>query len=313
MPTTVGQIGLGSMGKNVAFRLVDEGFDVVGFDIRSEPRDELEEHGGRSASSGAEIAEESDIVLTALNYPEIVEEVYFGDDGIVDGADEDLICIEQSTIPPEPMRQYAEDLGDLGLDVLDAPFLAGGPAFARNGTMVLPVGGDASVYEDEAVQAVLGAQSREMHHVGEVGTGKTTKLVSNMMALGNMLLALESLSFGVAQGMDVRTLWDTLANSAGSSVMFRVVVPYALNREFGPNFPVQSSQKDLRFARRSAEQVDFPLHITNSILEVYTMAAGAGYAEEGSVAAIKVFEQFMEETVAADDPIDIDFEDPVTQ
>lgn len=313
MSVTVGQIGLGSMGKNVAYRLVDEGFDVIGFDLREEPMQSLEEHGGRTASSNAEVAAESDIVLTALNYPEIVEAVYTGPDGVLAGAHDDLICIEQSTIPPEPIRELAPAFEERDVALLDAPFLSGGPSFARNGTMVLPVGGDQAVVEQDAVQAVLQAQSREMHHVGPVGAGKTTKLVSNIMALGNMLLGLEALSFGVAQGMDTRTLFDALAYGAGSSVMFRVVLPAALNRDFEPNFPVSSTQKDLRFARRSAEDVDFPLHITNSILEVYTMAAGMGHAADDSTAAVKVFEQFLDGTLAVDDGIEIDYDDPITE
>lgn len=308
---TVGQVGLGTMGKNVALRLLEEDFDVIGFDIDDEPLRELADAGGRTASSNAEVGREADIVLSALNYPEIVEAAYLGPDGVLEGADGSTICIEQSTIPPGPIRELAPEFQARNVGLLDAPFLSGGPNFARSGTMVLPVGGAQDLYEDEDVQAVLSALSRERHHVGELGTGKTTKLVSNMMALGNLALGLEALSYGVAQGMDARTLWETLAYSAGSSVMFRVVLPAALNREFDSGFPVKSTQKDLRFARRSAEAVDFPIPITSAIHEFYTMAAGMGFADENSPAAVKVFEAFLEETLALDEPVDIDYDDPI--
>ncbi len=308
---TVGQVGLGTMGKNVALRLLDEGFDVIGFDIDQEPLEEIVEHGGRAADSNDELGAQADIVLSALNYPEIVEAAYFGPEGVFEGVDGEVICIEQSTIPPGAIRELAPRFDEAGASLLDVPFLSGGPSFARSGSMVLPVGGPRGLYEDDRVQAVLDALSREKHYVGELGTGKTTKLVSNMMALGNLALGLEALSYGVAQGMDSRTLWETLAYGAGSSVMFRVVLPAALNRDFEPGFPVKSSQKDLRFARRSAESVDFPVPITNAIHEMYTMGAGMGHADENSPAMAKVYEAFLEETLGVDEPVEIDYDDPI--
>lgn len=308
---TVGQIGLGSMGGSVAKCLIDAGFDVIGFDITEEARDALSEYGGETASSNAEIAAEADILLTALNYPEIVEEVYLGDDGVVEGAHEGLVCVEQSTVPPESTRQLGEELVTHGVELLDAPFLSGGPQFARNGTMVLPVGGDRALYDDKQIQSVLGAMSREVHYMGPVGTGKSTKLVSNVMALGHVVLSLEALSLGVVQGLDVEDLFGTLKYGAGSSVMFRVAVPSALNRVFSPNFPVKSSQKDLRFALRAAEDTDFPMHVTGSILQLYTAAAASGYANEGSSAVVKVFEEWIGDTLEADEEIEVDVDDPV--
>jgi len=261
--------------------------------------------------ANAAVAAESDIVLTALNYPEVVKEVYLGDDGIVEGAHEGLVCIEQSTIPPEPTRELADDLGTHGIELLDAPFLSGGPQFARNGTMVLPVGGEEALYDDEDIRAVLEAMSRETHYMGPIGNGKSTKLVSNVMALGQLVLALEAMSLGVAQGLDSQDLFETLKYGAGSSVMFRVAVPSALNRDFAPNFPVKSSQKDLRFALRAGEDTDFPMHVTSSILQLYTAAAASGYADEGSGAVAKVFEEWIGDTLESDERIEVDVDDPV--
>lgn len=311
MAITVGQIGLGSMGGNVAKCLIDDGFEVVGFDISEEACADLAEYGGNVAASNAEVAAEADVLLSALNYPEIVEEVYLGRDGVVEGAHEDLICVEQSTVPPESTRQLGAELDASGIALIDAPFLSGGPPFARNGTMVLPVGGDRALYDDDTVQAVLGSMSRETHYMGALGTGKSTKLVSNVMALGNVVLALEALSLGVAQGLDIGTLYNALKYGAGSSVMYRVVLPSALNRQFAARFPVKSSQKDLRFAQRAGEDADLPLNVTTAILNLYTAAAAQGHADEGSSAVVKVFEGWIGETLESDEEVGVDTDDPV--
>lgn len=308
---TVGQVGLGKMGLNVAKRLVDEGFEVIGYDVDPDAVAALEENGGKGADSNADLAANVDIVLSALSYPEIIEEVYLGESGIVEGAHDDLICMEQSTVPPEPIRELSADFEELGIDLLDVPFLSGGPEFARNGTMVLPVGGDRDVYANEHVQAVLDALSREFHYMGPVGHGKVTKLVSNILALGNSMLALEALSLGVAQGLDPETLYNTLKYSAGSSVMYRIAVVHALNRDFDPIFPVKYTQKDLRYALRTAEEIDFPLSITSSILQQVTTAAAKGYGDEDSPAVVKVYEEYFDGEVESDALLEVPSDDPV--
>ena len=306
---TVGQIGLGNMGGNVAKHLLDEGFDVVGFDISPEATDSFEEHGGRSVASNAAVAAESDVVLTALNYPEIVQEVFFGAEGIVDGADGDVICIEQSTVPPDSARELAADLEDTDIDLLGAPF-QGNPYNCRNGTLVLPIGGDRDVYEDDKIQTLLNAQAREHNYMGDLGAGKATKLVSQCMTLGNTALALEALSLGVAQGLDPGRLHEALKWGGATSLAFRLFVPAALSRDFEPVFPIEYTLKDLRFVLQAAEDADFPLSIGSSILQEYTAAAAKGHKHEGTSAVVKVFEDYLDGTLEAEG-IEVPSDDPI--
>jgi len=308
---TVGQIGLGNMGSNVAKRLLEVGFEVVGYDVDPDARTTLDDAGGTPLDSNAAVAAHADVVLTALSYPAVIEDVFFGEDGIVDGAHDGLVCLEQSTVPPDVVRDLEPDLASIGVDLLDVPFLSGGPQFARSGQMVLPVGGDRAVYEDERVQAVLDALSRESHYMGDVGDGKVTKLVSNILACGNSIVALEALSLGAAQGLDPGTLYDTLKYGAGSSVMYRVGVVHALNRDFDPIFPVKYTQKDLRYALRTAEAVDFPLAVTSSILQQVSAAAAKGFGDQDTPAVVKVYEEFFDGSLEATDGLEVPTDDPV--
>ena len=298
------------MGGNVAKRLVDEGFDVVGFDLDEELLTELETHGGRTVDSNAELAAESDVVLSALSYPEVIEAAYLGDDGVVAGAQDDLICVEQSTVPPEPARQLSADLAEQGIDFLDAPFL-GGVTSARDGTLVLPVGGERAVYEDERVQAVFEAISRQSYHMGEAGNGKSTKLVNNCISLGNSVLAYEALALGKGLGLEVGQLHEALRAGAGSSVALRVFLPSALNGEFPPIFPVSYTQKDLRYALRAAEGIDYPMHVVSQILNLYTAAAAKGHKDEAASTVLKVFEEWVGEPIVADERVETPENDPI--
>lgn len=66
--TTVGFIGLGSMGMPMARNLLAKGFAVQGFDVRAESVRVLEGAGGKGASSAAAAAAGADaLVLMVVN------------------------------------------------------------------------------------------------------------------------------------------------------------------------------------------------------------------------------------------------------
>lgn len=307
---TVGQIGLGNMGGQLAQLLIDEGFEVLGFDIDDDAIESFEEYGGEAVGSNKELAERSNIVLSALSYPAVIREALLGEDGVAAGAHEDLVCIEQSTVPPEPTREIAADMEAAGVTFLDAPFL-GSPHSAREGTLILPVGGDRDVYDRTDVQAVLDAASSESYYMGDVGAGKATKLVNNCISLGNSVLAYEALAMGQALGLEVGQLHEALSHGAGSSVALRVFIPAALNQEFPPVFPVSYTQKDIGYALDAAQDVDFPMFVASTILQLYTGAAAKGHADEAASTVVKVFEDWLGEQLEAEEPVEVPDHDPI--
>ncbi|MBN9631422.1 MAG: NAD(P)-binding domain-containing protein, partial [Actinobacteria bacterium] len=62
-PPTIGFIGLGSMGSGMTRNLQKAGFPLVVTDLRSEAADELVANGATWASSAAEVAAASDVVI----------------------------------------------------------------------------------------------------------------------------------------------------------------------------------------------------------------------------------------------------------
>ncbi len=305
---TIGQVGLGQMGGNLARHLIDNDFDVVGFDVSEEACVSFREYGGEVASSNADVASRADIVLTALQNPAIIEEAFFASDGIVHGDFEELVCIEQSTVPPEAVTGLAEEVASHGITLCDCPFL-GGSFHTRNGELVSPFGGPETVYTDGDTQEFLETISKTHAYVGEVGNGKATKLVNNAISLGNTALAMEAMTLGLGYGLDPEQLYELLEFGGATSLMFRVHMPSVLARDFEPEFPLAYTQKDLRYALRAAEDLEYPMHITSTILQQYTAAAAKGYAEEDTRAIAKLFEEYVGEPLEGD--IERDGPDPL--
>lgn len=307
---TVGQVGLGQMGGSLAKHLIDSDFDVIGFDISEEACADLADYGGEIADSNADLATSADIVLVALKNPDIIDAAFFSDDGIIHGSFDELVVIEQSTVPPAAVKALQERLESTDIDLCDCPFL-GGPIHCRSGTLVSPFGGERSTYDDPAVQSVLEAISKTYDYVGDVGNGKATKLVNNTISLGNTALAMEAMALGVGHGLDPKQLFELLQFGGATSLMFRIHTPNVLQRNFEPQFPLGYTQKDLRYALRSAEELDYPMNITSAILQQYNAAASRGYAEEDTPAIVKYFEEFVDGEVATDEEIDTPEQDPL--
>ncbi|HCQ45775.1 MAG TPA: NAD(P)-dependent oxidoreductase, partial [Achromobacter sp.] len=97
----VGLIGIGSMGWPMAARLVLAGFAVTVFDAVPGQADKFaQEVGGQAAATCAELAAQSDIIVTMLPTSAIVEQVLDGDQGALAGLRPGSVVVEMSSGVP---------------------------------------------------------------------------------------------------------------------------------------------------------------------------------------------------------------------
>lgn len=303
--TTVGIVGLGLMGRNIAARLSEAGLDVVGHDINPSAMAALEDLGGERVDSPAAVAKTAGVVITSLPRPEVVEAVYLAKDGVIAGADTGTVACEMSTIDPGTTRRIGEQSGELAL--LDTP-VSGGPEDAARGTLLVIAGGDRETFEATPVQSVLGCLGREVFHAGDLGAGHTVKLLNNVMSAGNLLLAMEAIAFGVNCGIDGAVLYDILTSTGGSSNQLEKRLPRVLNRNFEPGFSAEYARKDVGLAVTYADDEDVPLHLASAVHRFLVEASNAGYGDEDMCGVVKLFERFGDEMVKSNRPMDESYE-----
>lgn len=302
---TVGIVGLGRMGGNVAAHLVDVGFEVHGYDVATEAREASAAAGVHVADDASAVAAAVDVVVTSLPTPASVRDAYLGDAGIIVGAGGGLAAIEMSTIDPDTTTAVAAAATEAGVQFVDAP-VSGGPEEAAAGTLTAMIGGDEGVVESPPVAPVIDALSNTAFHVGDVGAGHTAKLLNNVMSMGNLLLAMEAVSLGVDRGLDGERLLDALSNAGGSSNQFEKRLPRVLNRNFEPGFSVTLARKDLGLALDAAGGSDHSMPVTALIHQLYTRAVREGYGEEDAGAVAKLFEADVR--IEADDHVEEAYE-----
>src|SRR5512145_913349 len=164
----VGYIGLGLMGKSIARNILKAGFPVLVHNRSRASVDELVAEGAAAADSPREVAAQVDVLFNNLPDTPDVEKVVLGENGIIEDAHDGLVYIDNSTIKPASARMIAEKLAAAAKNVfaLDAP-VSGGDIGAKNGTLTIMVGGDASALEK--AMPVFMAMGKTVTHVGDAG------------------------------------------------------------------------------------------------------------------------------------------------
>ena len=285
----IGFIGLGTMGGQMARRLVEQGYTVRGYDPSVERAARAKAAGVVLDASPGRVAAASDFVLSSLPDPAAVRGAYLGEDGVLAGSHAGMVWIDLSTIDPETCREVAAKAAAARIDCLDAP-VSGGPNEAGNGKLVFMVGGAPAVVE--RARPVLLALGTEIHHVGPLGSGLVVKLVNNVMSMGNMVVAAEAMVLGVKAGMDPRQLFDILSTSGGRSHHFLKRMPNVLAGDFTPNFSIALSKKDVSLALGLAAGLGFPMMVASAVRQVYEAAAAQGLADQDMAAVTRLYEEW---------------------
>jgi 2-hydroxy-3-oxopropionate reductase len=208
---TVGYIGLGLMGKSIARNILRAGFPLVVHNRSRAAVDELAAEGAKAAASPKEVAGQVDIVFTNLPDSPDVEQVALGAGGVIEGAREGLIFVDNSTIKPAAARLIAEKLGDKGVSCLDAP-VSGGDIGAREGTLTIMVGGPQDAFEK--VMPVFEAIGKSITHIGESGAGQIAKCANQVMVAAQMVAMGELLILSKKAGADPEKVIQAIKGGA---------------------------------------------------------------------------------------------------
>jgi len=300
--TRIGYVGLGTMGGQMARRLVTQGYRVTGYDVDATRAGRAKDGGVVLAASPAGAAEGADVVLSSLPDPAAVRRVYLGADGVLTVAKRGATLIDVSTVDPDTWREVAAAAQAAGVDCLDAP-VSGGPLEAGNGKLVFLIGGETGVLE--RCRSVLQALGTELHHVGPLGSGQIIKLVNNVMSVGNVVVAAEAMVLGVKAGMDPQRLFDILSTSGGRSHHFLKRFPNVLAGDFTPNFSIWLSRKDVSLALAMAARLEMPMPVASAVRQAYEAAHAEGFGQQDMAAVTRLYEHWADVAVrgaAARDP-----------
>lgn len=278
---TLGMIGLGRMGGNMAARLLTAGYPVYGEARSRKPAQHLVDQGLRWRDTPRQIAEAVAIVLTSLPDDGVLEAVASGPNGILAGLTPGKIWVDLSTVSPRASRDLARRVRARGAAILDAP-VSGSVPQVRAGTLTIMVGGDQESYgRVEPILRHLGTPTR----VGENGQGLVLKLAINISLAVQMLAFAEGLLLTERDGLDRKVALDVMTQSPIASAMLKARAPLIFDLPEDAWFDVQMMEKDIRLALGLARELGLRLPSAGVADGVLTRAAELGY-ERRDIAAL---------------------------
>lgn len=285
----IGFIGPGIMGAPMIDNLVDAGHQVRAFGRSTTSRERIQAAGATVADSPGAAAAGADVVVTMLPDTPDVQAVLLGEHGLAQTLAAPQVYVDMSTIRPDVTREIHRVLSERGVGVLDAP-VSGGEAAAKEGTLSIMVGGEASVLA--SVHEVLAVMGATITHVGPAGAGQLTKAANQLIVAANIQAVAEAIVLLESAGADVGAALSAIGGGlAGSTVLERKREAF-LAGTFAPGFRIDLHNKDLRIVRDTADDAGVGLPMTATVSQLMVAAGAKGYGDLDHSALLKVTREF---------------------
>ncbi len=288
MTTRIGYIGLGLMGSAMARNLMKAGYSLVIHNRSQQIVKDLVREGAKAASSPKEVAQQVDFVFTNLPDSPDVEKVVLGANGIIEGAHEGLIYIDNSTIKPETARKIAAELARVKVQALDAP-VSGGQLGAQQGTLVIMVGGPQETF-DKAVP-LFKAMGKSWTLVGDSGAGQIAKAANQIMVAAQMAAMGELLVFAEKCGVDPFKVSEAIKGGAAQCWTLDVKTPRLAQGIRTPGFKAHMQLKDLNIILDTGKTYDVPVPVSQVTQKMFKQMVDAGGGELDNSAVLSVLEK----------------------
>jgi 3-hydroxyisobutyrate dehydrogenase len=276
------------MGVPMCGHLMDAGYELAVHNRTRERADALVERGATWCDSPAEAAGGADVVFTMLGFPADVREVVLGEGGLLEAMDEGALHIDVTTSEPSLAVEIAEAASARGVAALDAP-VSGGDVGAKNGTLVVMVGGEEEAFE--RAKPLLEAFGQTIVLLGGPGSGQHTKMVNQIAISSGMVAVCEALLYAYRSGLDPELVLDTISKGAAGSWTLSNLAPRLLKGDVEPGFKVDHFVKDLGIALAEARRMKLSLPGLALAEQLYVAAQAQGLGQKGTHALLLALAQ----------------------
>src|ERR1700756_4992340 len=223
---TIGFIGLGNVGGQLAGNLLRHGIELTVRDLDPERVAAFVARGARAAHSPSELAAAVDIVITCLPSPAVCAQVMEQPDGVLAGLTPGKIWLEMSTTDHAEARRLAARVAERGAIAMDCP-VSGGCHRAATGNISIFAGGSREAFE--RVLPVLSILGQRILHTGPVGSASMLKVLTNYLCTVQLAGLAQALTVAKVVGLDMNTTYEGIRISSGNSFVHETESQVILN------------------------------------------------------------------------------------
>lgn len=286
--TAIGWIGAGVMGRWMCRHLMTAGYAATVYNRTSEKAEPLLSQGASWGKTPAAAARNADVVLTMVGFPEDVEAVYFGDQGVLSAAAPGTLLVDMTTTRPQLAREIDAEAREKGLHFLDAP-VSGGDVGAREARLSIMVGGSSEAVA--AAMPLFEIMGRTIVHQGPAGAGQHTKMCNQIVIAGTMIGVCESLLYGARAGLDLEVMLSSITGGAAACWSLDNLAPRILRGEYDTGFFVEHFVKDMGIALEEAARMNLAMPGLALVRQLYQGVIACGGGRLGTQALMKTLER----------------------
>ncbi len=281
----IGFIGLGIMGQSMAGHLLAAGHPLAIYNRSADKTLALAAKGAVACDTPAQVAQQSDIIITMVGYPSDVEQVWLGAEGLIANAKNGLL-IDMTTSSPALAKRLAEAAARAGHQALDAP-VSGGDVGAREAKLSIMVGGDKAAFDKGL--PVLQRMGANIVHMGGAGAGQHTKMSNQIVIASTIMGVCEGLAYAESAGLDSSALLQCIGSGAAGGFQLNVMGARIAKGDFAPGFFIEHFLKDLGIALAEAEQMGLKLPGATLARQLYQELAAGGKSRLGTQALYQLY------------------------
>ena len=263
---SIGWIGTGVMGESMCSYVMKLAKETFVYNRTKSKAQTLLDKGAVWCESPQEVAQKADIIFSIIGYPKDVEEVYLGENGLINSAKTGNILVDMTTSSPTLAREIYNKAKEKGISVLDAP-VTGGDIGAKNGTLVIMVGGDKKVFEE--VKPYFDEMGSVVSFMGEAGLGQHTKLANQIGIAGSIIGTCEALLYAAKAGVDLEQFIETIRGGSAGSWQLTNMGPRIVQENFEPGFYIKHFIKDMKLALDECEKMNLKLRGLELVYSIY--------------------------------------------
>lgn len=286
----IGWIGLGSIGNVMASNLIKEGYHLIVHDLDRKTAEKLIASGAEWADTPQVLAGKADTVITSLPGPPQVKAVMESEQGVFAGIRSGSTWIDMSTTDAEEVQRLGKIAAEKGVSVLEAP-LTGGVTLAKAGGITMLVGGEKDVFDSQL--PMLCKIGGKVLLMGPLGSASIVKVITNLLALGHLIMAGEAFMLGNQAGIDPKALLEGIQASSGNSYTIDKEMPLVYNGSYDVGFSMALACKDLGLTMKHARKYGVPLELGALVEQIFLRAKKQYGASANSTQAVKLLEDVM--------------------
>ena len=283
----IGIVGTGMLGEAVGLHLLDVGYEIIVFNRSNEKTKNLKKNGATVVESPKEVAKDADLVITVVKDADAVNDVIFGDYGIIAGNHEGMCIADMSTVNPNSTKEISEKVIAAGTDYLEIPVM-GGPNVAIDGKLVLMASGEKEIFEK--FKQIFDSIAEQSFYLGNTGTAHSIKLAMNLQISMLALSLSEGITLTKKAGFDPEIFLKILNSTYFKTGMSEGKAYKMIKESYEPTFTLANLKKDLDTINDAAESCNAELPMAKLARKIYSDAKEAGFGDidyTGIIAYIK--------------------------